>query len=118
MGLQEYRCPCCGGSIEFNSTVGKMKCPFCDTEFEMDSLKDLDQALDQEEPESMTWNSYEGQSWSGEDMTGMAACLQISRRYQNQLIVFRLILQNCHYQMIPPYILLATGMIQLPMTWR
>ena len=73
MGLQEYRCPCCGGSIEFNSNIGKMKCPFCDTEFEMESLKDLDQALDKEEPESMTWNSYEGQSWSGEDMTGMAA---------------------------------------------
>lgn len=73
MALQEYRCPCCGGSIEFNSTVGKMKCPYCDSEFEMDSLKDIDQALDSEEPESMKWADYEGQSWGGEDMEGMAS---------------------------------------------
>ena len=72
MALQEYRCPCCGGSIEFNSSVGKMKCPYCDSEFEMDALKDIDQALDKEEPESMTWDSYEGQSWGGDDMEGMA----------------------------------------------
>ena len=34
--LQEYKCPCCGGAIEFNSSLQKMKCPYCDTEFEMD----------------------------------------------------------------------------------
>uniref|UniRef100_A0A452E9Z9 C->U-editing enzyme APOBEC-1 n=1 Tax=Capra hircus TaxID=9925 RepID=A0A452E9Z9_CAPHI len=51
-------------------------------------------------------------------ISGLPPCLQISRRYQNQLRVFRLIPQNCHYQMIPPCILLATGMIQLPVTWR
>ncbi|XP_019481704.1 PREDICTED: C-_U-editing enzyme APOBEC-1 [Hipposideros armiger] len=45
-------------------------------------------------------------------------CLIISRRSQKQLTLFRLALQNCHYQMIPPHILLATGLIQLPMTWR
>ena len=73
MALQEYRCPCCGGSIEFNSTVGKMKCPFCDTEFEMDSLKELDAALDNLEPESMEWGEYQGTSWGGEDMNGMSA---------------------------------------------
>ena len=39
-GLQEYKCPCCGGAIEFNSAVQKMKCPYCDTEFEMDTLRD------------------------------------------------------------------------------
>ncbi|XP_014706485.2 C-_U-editing enzyme APOBEC-1 isoform X2 [Equus asinus] len=45
-------------------------------------------------------------------------CLMISRRCQNQLTFFRLTLQNCHYQMIPPHILLATGLVQLPVTWR
>ena len=33
--LQEYKCPCCGGAIEFNSSLQKMKCPYCETEFEM-----------------------------------------------------------------------------------
>jgi primosomal protein N' len=31
--MQEFKCPCCGGSIEFDSSVQKMKCPFCDTEY-------------------------------------------------------------------------------------
>ena len=29
--LQEYKCPCCGGAIAFDSTLQKMKCPYCDT---------------------------------------------------------------------------------------
>ncbi|XP_077615095.1 C-_U-editing enzyme APOBEC-1 [Crocuta crocuta] len=45
-------------------------------------------------------------------------CLKILRRCQNQLTLFRLTLQKCHYQTIPPHILLATGLIQLPVTWR
>ena len=27
--LFEYKCPCCGGAISFNSTAQKMKCPYC-----------------------------------------------------------------------------------------
>ena len=40
--LLEYKCPCCGGAIEFDSTLQKMKCPYCDTEFETESLKGYD----------------------------------------------------------------------------
>ena len=43
--MQEYKCPCCGGAIEFNSAVQKMKCPYCDTEFEMDTLKGYERNL-------------------------------------------------------------------------
>ena len=34
--LIQYKCPCCGGAVEFNSTAQKMKCPYCDTEFEIE----------------------------------------------------------------------------------
>ena len=40
--LLEYKCPCCGGAIEFDSGLQKMKCPYCDTEFEVETLKELD----------------------------------------------------------------------------
>ncbi len=26
----EYKCPCCGGELEFNISEQKMKCPYCD----------------------------------------------------------------------------------------
>ena len=38
-----YKCPCCGGSIEFDSRLQKMKCPYCDTEFELDTLEQFAQ---------------------------------------------------------------------------
>ena len=41
----EYKCPSCGGAIEFDSRIQKMKCPYCDTEFEMEAVKKLDEAL-------------------------------------------------------------------------
>ena len=40
--IQEYKCPCCGGAIVFDSTAQKMKCPYCDTEFEVDALAGYD----------------------------------------------------------------------------
>ncbi|KAM9230188.1 C-_U-editing enzyme APOBEC-1 [Dugong dugon] len=49
---------------------------------------------------------------------GLPPCLKISRRRQSQLTLFNLTPQNCHYQMIPPHILLATGLIQPYVTWR
>lgn len=39
----EYKCPCCGGGIAFDSSVQKMKCPYCDTEFELESLKEFEE---------------------------------------------------------------------------
>ena len=39
--LLEYKCPCCGGAIEFNSTLQKMKCPYCDTELIWKPSKNL-----------------------------------------------------------------------------
>ena len=39
--MQEFKCPCCGGSIEFDSSVQKMKCPFCDTEFDYRNMPRL-----------------------------------------------------------------------------
>lgn len=41
--LLEYKCPCCGGALEFNSRLQKMKCPYCDTEFLAETLKEFDE---------------------------------------------------------------------------
>ena len=51
--LLEYKCPWCGGSIGFDSGSQKLKCPYCDTEFDIDTLKSYDDALKSEKPDSM-----------------------------------------------------------------
>ena len=42
--MTEYKCPCCGGAIEFDTHSQNMKCPFCDTEFDVETLKSYDEA--------------------------------------------------------------------------
>ena len=37
--MMEYKCPSCGGAMEFDSTTQKMKCPYCDTEMEVARYK-------------------------------------------------------------------------------
>jgi len=61
--LQEYKCPCCGGAIAFDSGIQKMKCPFCETEFEMDALKAYDEVLASEGTEDYTWETTAGEEW-------------------------------------------------------
>ena len=65
-GLQEYKCPCCGGAIEFNSTLQKMKCPYCDTEFEMETLAAYDTELQNQPASDMTWENTAGSVLAGE----------------------------------------------------
>ena len=62
-GLQEYKCPCCGGAIEFNSSLQKMKCPYCDTEFEMETLAAYDTELKNEPVSDMNWENAAGSEW-------------------------------------------------------
>uniref|UniRef100_I3MVA8 C->U-editing enzyme APOBEC-1 n=2 Tax=Ictidomys tridecemlineatus TaxID=43179 RepID=I3MVA8_ICTTR len=45
-------------------------------------------------------------------VSSLPPCLKISRRFQKQLTFFSLTPQNCHYQTIPPHILLSSGLIR------
>jgi len=35
----QYKCPCCGGGINFDQALQKMLCPYCETEFEAAALE-------------------------------------------------------------------------------
>ena len=61
--LQEYKCPCCGGAIAFDSTLQKLKCPYCDTEFEMEALRGYDAELQGEQADHMEWEKSAGGVW-------------------------------------------------------
>ena len=69
--IQEYKCPCCGGAIHFDSTIQKMKCPYCDTEFEMEALQGYDEALNQEQPDEMVWDTSAGTEWGEGETNGL-----------------------------------------------
>ena len=69
--LQEYKCPCCGGGIRFDSKAQKLKCPFCDTEFEMEALQQYDATLKQEKKDDMKWEKAEGSAWKEGEEQGL-----------------------------------------------
>nr|MBP3599233.1 hypothetical protein [Eubacterium sp.] len=68
----EYKCPCCGGVIEFDSASQQMKCPYCDTTFDAETLKSYDDVLSQEQEDEMTWETAAGSEWQEGETDGMA----------------------------------------------
>ena len=48
-----------------------MKCPYCDTEFEMETLQAYDEVLQQETPDDMTWDTAAGGEWTEGEEEGL-----------------------------------------------
>ena len=69
--LQEYKCPCCGGAIAFDSGTQKMKCPFCDTEFEMEALETYESELNSDQADDMHWETAAGGEWQEGEAEGL-----------------------------------------------
>ena len=36
--IMQYKCPRCDGAVEFNTETQNIKCPYCGTEFDIDSM--------------------------------------------------------------------------------
>lgn len=65
--LQEYKCPCCGGAIAFDAELQKMKCPYCDTEFETEALSAYGSELSKETADDLAWENPGSDTWQEED---------------------------------------------------
>ena len=63
----QYKCPCCGGRLEFDSGLQKMKCPYCDTTFDVETLEGYDDALKQDAKDDMHWDAAQ-QPWDDVQM--------------------------------------------------
>ena len=69
--LLEYKCPACGGALEFNSELQKMKCHYCDSEFDMETLKSLDEELAASAPDNIEWSTTPNSGWSEDETQNM-----------------------------------------------
>ena len=69
--INEYKCPSCGGAIEFDSHSQKMK---CDTEFDLETLKKYDEQLSKEAEQKddiSDWQTDPGKQWQEGETDGM-----------------------------------------------
>jgi len=60
MEIKEYKCPNCGGAVKFNSSTQGMKCPYCDTEFEISALEDYQKEISVAAEDKFDWNKESG----------------------------------------------------------
>ena len=65
----EYKCPCCGGAITFDSDIQKMKCPYCDTEFDVQAFTEHEDISG--EAEELNWEKSAGREWDPGETDGM-----------------------------------------------
>ena len=74
-----YKCPNCDAPLVFDAKSGNMRCEYCESEFEPDTLKAYDEVLNEEKStEGKTdpeWNdvSSSDEAWDDEDK-GVFAC--------------------------------------------
>ena len=79
--LIEYKCPSCGGKLEFDSAAQKMKCPFCLSEFDPADFQQQDDELAQNagEAAASAADDSAGGEWSQSETEGLF--LQIRYKY-------------------------------------
>ena len=61
--VQAYKCPCCGGAVEFNTEQQKLKCPYCDTEFDISTLQTYSNDVKQDGKDELNWQETAGSDW-------------------------------------------------------
>jgi len=69
MDIKEYKCPNCSGAVKFDSSTQNMKCPFCDTEFEIEALADYQKQIAAPERDRIDVDtSTAGSAWGNEEL--------------------------------------------------
>ena len=68
--LQEYKCPRCGGALQFDPGAQKVVCPYCGTEFDVENLLAYDQGL-VDATDEMNWNFTTDGQWEQGETDGM-----------------------------------------------
>ena len=67
--ITEQKCPHCGGAVEFNVGAQKLKCPYCDAEFDIAAMQQAEDFA-ANTVEQINWNS-QGSQWDAGETDGM-----------------------------------------------
>ena len=63
MAVLEYKCPNCGGSVNFDSGLQQMKCPYCDSAFDIEALKSYNEDINAEAEQEIEWAEHKDIAW-------------------------------------------------------
>ena len=68
--ITEQKCPHCGGAVEFDVGAQKLKCPYCDAEFDIAAMQQAEEFA-ANTVEQINWNS-QGSQWDAGETDGMS----------------------------------------------
>jgi len=69
MEIKEYKCPNCNGAVKFDSSSQNMKCPYCDSEFVIESLVEYQKELAAPEKDRFDVDTSKAAApWKDEDL--------------------------------------------------
>lgn len=68
--ITEQKCPCCGGAVEFNPGTQNIKCPYCDTEFDIAAMEQAAEKSASIGQDNFNWSS-QGAEWKPDEISGM-----------------------------------------------
>ena len=71
MPNKELECPCCGGTLQFDSHSQDIVCPFCDSHFSVSDLKEYTDNLATDKEEDTAWDESKVQEYTDKEMKGM-----------------------------------------------
>ena len=112
--LQEFECPACGGGLNFDSASQNVKCPYCDTEFSPEAIRQLQNdntAQPQEDPRWQAtreeWeeelNAYTCQSCGGELMCDANTAATTCPYCDNPVVLSRRISGALRPELVIPF---------------
>lgn len=58
----EYKCPCCSAGLKFGSETQKMKCDYCDNEFDLETVRTYNESLTGDS-EEFDWEETQARQW-------------------------------------------------------
>lgn len=71
MANLEFKCPCCGGTLQFDSKSQNIVCPYCDSQFAASDLKEYTDDLASDKIEDTSWDESRVEAYTNEEMKGM-----------------------------------------------
>lgn len=72
-GVLEYKCPCCGAGLTFSETAQKLSCAYCDNTFELEAVKEYNEAIGNQAADSFEWEQSQQSEWSESDQRAVAS---------------------------------------------
>ncbi|MCL2265263.1 MAG: hypothetical protein FWC22_04390 [Treponema sp.] len=72
MEIKEYKCPNCGGAVQFDSSAQNMKCPFCDTIFSIEALEEYQKETAVQEKDTFGWDGkIDLKEWDSKELNDL-----------------------------------------------